>query len=157
MCGFFTEYFCMFMVVRWDNLVPGANSLVGSLFCELLCHSSLCDAEVQFISICEEGLVSDRGSHSGDPDGEHWFPRCYSFGVDDEGGREHASCPVRVSIRRCEPQVSKDEVVRSHVSDIEAKEVRSFSRDDFEFGVVFQTPSCVRGSVGVLEFSGVFH
>ena len=32
-----------------------------------------------------------------------------------------------------------------------------FSGDDFEFGVIFQAPSCIRGAIGVLKFSGVFH
>ena len=36
MCGFFTENLGMFMIMGWDNLVPGSNHLVGSLFRELL-------------------------------------------------------------------------------------------------------------------------
>ena len=32
-----------------------------------------------------------------------------------------------------------------------------FSGDDFEFGVIFQAPSCIRGAVSILEFSRVFH
>ena len=165
MHGFLTEDFCIFMVMGWDDLVPGANGFIGGLFRKLLHYSGLCsasgidihDVEVQFLSGFEEGLVSDCGSHSCDPYGAHWFPRCYSFGADDDRGRERASHPIGVSIRRCKPRISKDEVVRSHVSDVETEEVRSFSGDNFEFGVVFQTPSCIRGSISVLEFPGVFH
>ena len=81
----------MFMVMGWDNLVPGANGLVGGLFRKLLCYSGFCgasridfhDAEVQFLSGFEEGSVSDHGSHSCNPYRAHWFPRCYSFGADD--------------------------------------------------------------------------
>ena len=31
------------------------------------------------------------------------------------------------------------------------------SGDDFEFGIIFQAPSCIWGAIGVLEFPGVFH
>ena len=92
MRSFLAEDFRVFMVVGWDDLVPGTNGLVGGLFRELLCHSgfcdasrvNLCDAEVQFLSGVEERLVSYRGPHSGHPYGAHWFPRCHSFGVDDD-------------------------------------------------------------------------
>ena len=62
-----------------------------------------------------------------------------------------------MGVRRREPGISKDEVVRSHVGNIEAEKVRSFSGDNFEFSVIFQTPSCVWGSISVLKFSGVLH
>ena len=42
-CGFFAEDLCMFMIVGWDNLVPGVNCLVSGLLGELLRYRRLCD------------------------------------------------------------------------------------------------------------------
>ena len=155
----------MFMIMGWDDLVPSVNGLVSSLFCELLryggfsgtCRVDFHDAEIQLLSVFEEGLVSDYGPHSGNLYGVHWFPRCHSFGADDNGGRKCAHHPIGVSVRRREPWITKNKVIQSHVGDIEMEKVGSFSDDDFKFSEIFQTPSCVRGSVSILEFSGILH
>ena len=60
-------------------------------------------------------------------------------------------------VRHHEPQITKNKVVQSHVGDIESEKMGSFSSDDFELSEIFQTPSCIGGSVGILEFLGVFH
>ena len=146
-------------------MVPGADSSVGGLFRKLLCYSGFCDAgrvdfhdsEVQFLSGFKEWLVSNCGPHSCNPYGAHWFPRCYSFGANDDRGGECADGPIGVSVCCREPRISKDEVIRSYVGDIEVEEMGSFSSHNFEFSVIFQTPSSIWGSVGVLEFSWVFH
>ena len=72
-------------------------------------------------------------------------------------GRERACRSVGVSVSRHEPWIAKDKVIRSYVGDVEVEKVGGFSSDDFEFGVVFQTPSCVWGSISILESPGVFH
>ena len=72
MCSFLAKDFCMFMVVSWDDLVPGSYGLVGSLFSELLHNGGLCgasridfhDAEIQLLSGFKEGSVLDHGSHT---------------------------------------------------------------------------------------------
>ena len=74
-----------------------------------------------------------------------------------KGVTEHAGCPVGVGVCRCEPRVSQDEVIWAHVGDVEVEKMRDFSGDDFELGIVFQAPSCIRGAVGVLEFLRVFY
>ena len=65
MRGFLAKDFRVSVVVWWDDLVPSANGFVCSLFSELLryrcfrCSSGggFHDAEVQFISGFEEGVV----------------------------------------------------------------------------------------------------
>ena len=91
MGGLLAKDLRMFVIMGWDNLVPGTNGFVSGLFCKLLCYSGLCsmsgvvhDTEVQFLPGFKEGLISDRGSHSCDSYGVHWFPRCHSFGADDD-------------------------------------------------------------------------
>ena len=156
--SFFAEDLRMFVIMGWDNLVPGANSLVGGLFCKLLCYggfSGTCgvdfhDAKIQLFSDFEKGSILERSPHSGNPYRAHWFPRCQSFGADDDGGRECTRRPIGVGVCYREPQVTKNKVIWSHIGDIEAEEVGSFSGDDFEFSKMSQTPFCVRGSVGVL-------
>ena len=155
----------MFMIMGWDNLVPSADGLIGGLFSELLrnsgfsgtCGINFHDVEIQFLSSFKEGSVLDHGSHSSNPYRVHWFPRCHSFGVDDHRGRECASHSVRVCVHCCEPWITEDEVIRSQVGDIEVEKMRSFSGDNFKFSKVFQTPSCIRGSVSVLQFLRVLH
>ena len=165
MCCFFTEDLRVSMVVGWDDLVPGADSFVSGLLRKLLCHSGLSgtgrvdfhDAEVQFLSILEEGSVSYRGPHSRNPYRAHWFPRCHSFGADDDRGRKCTRRPIGMGVCCGEPWVAEDEIVRPHVSDIKAGEMGNVSCDHFEFGEVFQASSGVRGSVGVLEFARGVH
>ena len=92
MCSVFTEYFHMFVVMGQDDLVPGAYSFIGGLLCKLLCYRGfrnasrvdLHDVEVQLLSGFKERLVSDCGPHSRDPYRAHWFPRCHSFGADND-------------------------------------------------------------------------
>ena len=115
----FTEDFGMFVVVGWDNLVLGADSLVGGLFGKLLCHCglgsahgiNLHDAEIQLLSGFKEGSALNHGPHTGNPYRAHWFPRCHSFGVDDNGGRKCAHRPIGVCVRRREPWITKNEVM----------------------------------------------
>ena len=163
--SFLAEYLGVVVIMGRDDLIPGANCPIGGLFGQLLCYGGFhCtsgvvshDAKIQLLPSFKEGLVLDRSPHSCNLYRAHWFPRCYSFGANDNRSREHASCPIGVSIRCCEPWVSEDEVIQSHVSNIETEKVRNFSGDDFKFGVIFQAPSGIWGSVGVLEFLGVFH
>ena len=165
LCHFFTKDLHMFVVMSWDDLVPSANGLVGGLFGKLLCDCSLGgvneinfhNVEIQLLSSFKEGLVLDRSSHSCNPYEVHWFPRCHSFGANDNRSRECACCPIGVSICCHKPWITKDKVIQSHVSNVETEKMRSFSGDDFEFGEIFQTPSCIGGSVGILEFPRVLH
>ena len=41
MHGFFAKDFCMFVIVRWDDLVPVLDGLVCGLFGELLRYCCL--------------------------------------------------------------------------------------------------------------------
>ena len=92
MHSLFTEYLCVFVVMRWDNLVPCSDSLVSGLLGELLRYCRFCDTcrvnfqdvEIQFFSGFEEGSVSDCGSHSRNSNKARWFPRRYSLGADDD-------------------------------------------------------------------------
>ena len=39
MSGGFAEHPFVLVILRWYNLIPRSDRLVGSLFCQLLCHS----------------------------------------------------------------------------------------------------------------------
>ena len=129
----------MFMIKGWDNLVSGVNGLVYGLFGELLrdCGLSsmsgvdLHNVEIQLLSSFEEGSVLDCGSHASNPYRAYWFPRCHSFSVDDYGGRECAHHPIGVSIRHRKSRITKNEVIRSHVGNIELKKMGGFFGDNF--------------------------
>ena len=119
----------MLMVLRWYDLVPSVNCFVGCLFSQLLCYGGFGrafrfnDTNVQFVSVVHEWWPSCFSPSTRDFQWRHWFPRCCSSGADGYRCRECPISPIGLNIGGSKPRIPQDEIVGTHVRDVESESV----------------------------------